>query len=133
MESFLCRVYIFNDKNDLFFLFQDRYTTPEKTVLVDKIQNWFLLSSTKLNNYSITKFTRKIKICDNTNQDMDILSGTPFIIFAWSTTNPTNDITYHSSNRGSTVVPLISSLNLKVNLNTTQLETIEYRVNVKYL
>ena len=119
--------------NNLIFLFQDRYITPEKTVLVDKIQNWFLLSSIKFNNYSITKFTRKIKICDNTNQDMDILSGTPFIIFAWSTTNPTDDISYHFSNRGSTVAPLISSLNLKVNLNTTQLETIEYRVNVRYL
>ena len=64
---------------------------------------------------------------------MDILSGTPFLIFAWSTKNPGNDISYHSSNRGSTVAPLISSLNLKVTLNTSQLETIEYRVNVSYI
>lgn len=85
-----------------------------------------------MNNYSITKFTRKIKLCNNLGgEDLDIEQGTPHVIFAWGTKKPESDISYHdTTNRGSQVIPLISSLNLKVDLNINQLETKEYRVNV---
>ena len=40
------------------------------------------------------------------------------------------DITYHGLiNRGSKSIPLISSLNSMIDLNTSQLEQIEYYVN----
>lgn len=85
-----------------------------------------------MNNYSITKFTRKIKLCNNLGgEDLDIEQGTPHVIFAWGTKKSESDISYHdTTNRGSQVIPLISSLNLKVDLNINQLETKEYRVNV---
>jgi len=92
------------------------------------------LLSTQTNDYSITKFTRKIKICDKSGEDLDIEQGTPHVIFAWSTTKPTTDmITYHDrTNRDSKVIPLISSLNLKVDLSVNQLEKVEYYVNVNF-
>ena len=109
--------------------FTDRHIA-DRSVLQDKTQNWFLLTSSIVNGYSVTKFTRKIKACDSTGEDMDITTGTPFVIFAWGDPT-TSDISYHgATKRGSKAIPLISSLNLNVRIDMNQVETLDFRVNV---
>ena len=112
------------------FLFLDRHAVGKSLPLVDKVQNWFLLLSKTQNGYLMTKFTRKIKLCDNTGDDLDIIPGTPIVIFAWGEQVVPNEILYHEANRGSKSIPLISSLNQYVNLQTNQLEMAEFRVDV---
>lgn len=109
--------------------FTDRHI-EDKQVLVDKTQNWFPLSVSSKDGYLITKFTRKIKICDTTNEDIDIPPGTPFVIFAYSDKFSNGEITYHDSNRGTRTIPLISSLNTIANINMSEVETFDYRANV---
>lgn len=111
--------------------FSDRHTTSQRKLpQVDTVQNWFPISTFVREGYTIARFTRKIKICDTQNEDLDIQSGTPYIIFAWSNTLSNNEISYHGANRGSKTVPLISSLNLKPDLNMNEVETIDFTVNV---
>ena len=85
------------------------------------------------NSYSIVKFTRKIIICNNTNEyeDMDIVEGTPYVIFSWGNSlTSNNEIQYHGTNRSSTVLPLISSLRESVKLNMSEITTYDFLVNV---
>ena len=110
--------------------FSDRYVTLERDVMINPVQSWFLLESTSINGYLITKFTRKIKLCDKSLKHIDIETGTPFVIFAWGEEIVNNDISYHKSNRGAKVVALISSFNNIVKLNASQIETLEYHTNV---
>lgn len=113
--------------------FTDRHITEDLNVVVDKEQDWIPLLVKKKDGYTISKFTRKIKRCDDSNEDLDIPDGTPFIIFSWGTNFANGDITYHGrNNRGSKIVPLISSLNLRVDLDETKLEIEEFRVNVNF-
>ena len=115
--------------------FTDRHINafPDRTRHVDKEQNWFPLKVMVKDGYTIAKFTRKIKICDTTNEDMDIEPGTPFIIYAWGDKfDSSNDAAYHGSNRGSKTVPLITSLNLKVDVDMNEVEITDFTVNVYY-
>ena len=111
--------------------FTDRNIKTTRAVNVDKEQNWFSLKTIFKDGYTIAKFTRKIKICDTSNEDIDIENGTPFVIYAWGDSLSNNDAGYHGkSNRGSKTVPLITTLNTKVSVNMNEVETTEYRVNV---
>lgn len=111
--------------------FTDRHTKDKKALpQVDSIQNWFPISTVIKDGVTIAKFTRKIKICDKTGEDLDIQSGTPYVIFAWGNSLVNNEISYHGSNRGSKTLPLISSLNLKPNIDMSQVETLDFKVNV---
>jgi hypothetical protein len=111
-------------------VFSDRHISGRQ-VLVDKEQNWFPLNATFVDGYLISKFTRKIKLCDKSGEDMDITVGTPHVIYAWSTNFNKDEIVYHGpANRGSRVVPLISSLNVKTDMNNPKTVLTDYRVNV---
>lgn len=112
--------------------FTDRNIKSTRNRNIDKEQNWFSLLTINKDNYIISKFTRKIKICDTNNEDIDIESGTPFVIFAWGESFSNNDADYHGSNRGSKTVPLITTLNTKVNINMNEVEITDFRVNVIY-
>jgi hypothetical protein len=95
------------------------------------VQNWFSLNATFTDGYLISKFTRKIKLCDKSGEDLDIEMGTPHVIYAWSQVFNKNEITYHGhENRGSRVVPLISSLNSESSIDFNKTDIVEYRVNV---
>ena len=87
------------------------------------------------NSFSIVKFTRKIVICNRTNddEDMDIQPGTPFVVFAWGNSlSNNNDIQYHgANNRNSKVLPLIGSLREAVKLNMSEITTYDFLANVK--
>ena len=109
--------------------FTDRHIRG-RSVLVNQHQNWLPVLVKHTDGYLITKFTRKIKICDQNNEDMDIPNGTPFVIFAYGTEFEENgDIGYHSF-RGTKSVPLINSLNKKIDFDMTEIETADFKVDV---
>jgi len=118
--------------------FTDRHLNNHLSADINENQEWFILSSSFRNGYLITKFTRKIKICDETNKHLDIKSGMNFVVFSFGKEiNNTNDkVEYHGSNRGSKALNLIGSTNkFEVKLNKSDLdslEAVEYRVNVTY-
>ena len=113
------------------FHFTDRHILSDGTVKVDSNQDWFPLLVKQVEGYTVSKFTRKIKLCDESKEDSDISEGTPFVIFSWNPKLEGNDIGYHGRDkRGQRTVPLISSLNLKIELDETKLESKEFRVNV---
>ena len=86
--------------------------------------------SKTLNGYLITKFTRKIKLCDNSNEDLDIVPGVQTVIYAWSSEQPQNDQPAQHTYRSSCKMQLISSINQVVALNANQLEKAEFLVDV---
>jgi hypothetical protein len=108
--------------------FTDRHI-KDRSVLINKAQNWHPVSVTSKNGYLVGKFTRKIKICDKTNQDVDIPTGTPYVIFAYGTKFANGDITYHDF-RGSKTLPLISALNNIVDIDMSTVKTADFRINV---
>lgn len=112
--------------------FTDRHVLDQRIIpTIDKTQNWFHLSTKIQDGYIMSKFTRKIKLCDTTGEDLDIEKGTPFVIFAWGDTFNNNDAAYHgASNRGVKTVPLISSLNRISKIKMNEVEMIDFRVNV---
>lgn len=112
--------------------FTDRHIKGRE-VIVDQTQNWFPISIFSKDGYLVTKFTRKIRICDETNQDLDIPTGTPMTIFAFGTILIDDDIGYHGMNRGTKSVPLISSLNTAAKLDLDEIDQVEYRVNVNLI
>ena len=65
---------------------------------MDKTQNWFPINAFKKDNYTVLKFTRKIKVCDSklVNEDLDILTGSIILIFA--TGSSTSDLSIKSLN-----------------------------------
>jgi hypothetical protein len=68
-----------------------------------------LLYSAEQNGYTIFKFTRPIKVCNE--EDRIIEEGSPYVIFAWSDQDPapSQDISYHgATKRGVRALVLIS-------------------------
>ena len=112
--------------------FTDRHIR-DRDVLIDEEQNWMPLGVMKRNEYLVAKFTRKIKICDKSGEDMDIPDGTPFVIYAYGTKFEENGDIGHHDSRGTKSVPLISSLNNKIDLDMSKVETQEFRVDVSYI
>ena len=78
--------------------FTDRHIN-DTNVLIDKEQNWHLISMTSSDLNMHVKFTRKLKICDSTHDDLDIDIGTPHLILAYGTKFISGDISYHGQNR----------------------------------
>lgn len=112
--------------------FSNRYVGSSNGVpIMDSTQNWMMLYFQQENGFTTVAFTRKIQIC-NSVHSIDILPGTQSIIFAWGSSFSKNDIAYHGGNRSSTQLPLISSLNRKVVLNMSEIETYDFTVNVNH-
>lgn len=112
--------------------FTDRHATDMRTVLIDQIQNAFLLYYSQENGFTTVIFTRKLKICNFNPVDIpiDINPGPQYLVYAWGTNLLNNNIRYHGSNRSSTSIPLTNVLNAKVNYNSSEIETVDYTVNV---
>lgn len=114
--------------------FTDRRTEGNQ-VKLDTVQNWNLLSFTVDNSYTNIVFKRNIKLCAsatsnlNGNYFIDIVRGTQYLIYAWGNLNSNGDIQYHSTqNRSSTSLPLISTLNKRIDLNVSSIETYNFTV-----
>ena len=101
-------VFVFYTQNGV-ANFTDRHIV-KRAVLIDKNQDWKLLSHSLSNGYTIVKFKRDLDTCDD-KEDITIESGTSRIIYAWNTNQPIDGaIEYHGTrNRGSSSVQLISS------------------------
>ncbi len=75
---------------------------------MDQEQNWFPLSIKREADYLKAKFTRKILVNSKSNEDLDVATGSPFVVFAWGKAPPADDITYHGpENRGQMGVNLL--------------------------
>lgn len=110
--------------------FTDRHIR-DRQVLVDKEQNWFPIGVARRNEFLVATFTRKIKICDKSGEDMDIPDSAPIVIFAYgSKFMPNGDIGYHDSSRGIKGIQLTSAVNARIELDMSQIETQDYRVDV---
>jgi len=114
--------------------FTNRYVGAAKSLpIINPNQYWSRLYYNQQNGYTTAIFTRQLVIC-NASNSIDIVSGTQYVIFAWgnsfSTTSSSTDIAYHLSNRSSTSLPLISTLNKNIVLNMSQIETYDFIVNV---
>ena len=112
--------------------FTDRHVEGTNSrPIKDQIQNWRLLQMSQENGFITVVFTRKLKIpCSNLTNEVNIdIVGTQYAIFAWGSLN-NGDISYHGANRGSTSLQLTTSLNQNINLDMTDIETMDFRVNV---
>ena len=106
---------------------QAGYVTPS----ISTQQLWTPLLTVAQNGYIISKSTRKLKLCDTTGQHMDIESGTPHVIFSCGDSFSNNDAAYHGpNNRDTKSLPLISSLNANITINMSQVQTVDFKVNV---
>ena len=108
--------------------FTDRFINGQTKPVIDKNQDWKLLSSAESNGYTIFKFQRPIKLCDA--DDRTIEEGTPRVIFAWGKSDPApgQDISYHESNRLSKGISLISYQSRSSNQVPADSEEIDFVV-----
>ena len=115
--------------------FTNRYVGSSNSLpVINPYQYWSMLYYNQQNGFTTAIFTRNLVIC-NASNSIDIVSGTQFVIFAWGnsfgSSGSFTDISYHSSsNRSSSSLPLISTLNRNIALNMSQLETYDFIVNV---
>ena len=80
-------------------------------LFIDKLQNWILLNATKTGGYTVIQFKRDINLCSvDTNEDLNILSGTPYVSYSWSDAIPLTYIDYFNKNTNVQPVPLISAV-----------------------
>jgi len=111
--------------------FTDRHIRG-KNVLIDSVQNWFLIASKKLNGFTTIQFKRLINTCDD--NDMIIPSGTVKLIVAWNNALPPvgGDISYHGPNNRSPVrLLLLNSLNQPLVITAAdKIETYDFNLNV---
>lgn len=110
--------------------FTDRHIGNNE-VLIDKKQNWIPLLIASKGEFLQAKFTRKIKLCDESGDDRDVEDGSPFVIFSYGKNFLNGDITYHDF-RGSKTLPLITSVNVDVQLDMSKIETVDFRVDVTF-
>ena len=92
-------------------IFIDAHFEGNYTIMPDTEQNWQLLSSSESNGITCIKFTRKIILSDiDSENDVDIETGTPNVTYAWGTVDPVSFINYHTSRRGMRPVPLLTGV-----------------------
>jgi hypothetical protein len=116
--------------------FTGRYVASSPSLpIINKVQYWKMLHYSQNNGYTTAIFSRNLTVC-NAAHAIAIVPGTLFVIFAWGSSFTSNslfkDIKYHSpANRSSTSLPLTSTINQKITLNMNQIQTVDFRVNVK--
>ncbi|GFU45377.1 DBH-like monooxygenase protein 1 [Nephila pilipes] len=93
--------------NDGQVFFQDRHATGNIMPVIDKIQNWNLLSGSENNTHTVLVFRRKLDTCDKDDRKID--DSTTRLIYAYSDEDPPseNALQYHFKNRGTKSVLLL--------------------------
>ena len=115
--------------------FKDAHSDPtEFKIYPDTVANWKLLFYNRANGVTTVIFTRKITICPAPGQpfiETNInVEPQAYVIFAYGNNFKSNFPTYHGNTRGSKSLPLLVP-NGKVNFDMTQVEEVEFIVNVK--
>ncbi|KAL4218772.1 DBH-like monooxygenase protein 1 [Mactra antiquata] len=87
----------------------DRHTVGHSTPVVDKSQDWHLLLAKENEFGTVLKFVRKIRTCDD-SEDENIQLGTSRVIYAYGQQDPVSEdsINYHGTSRGTKSVALLS-------------------------
>ena len=114
--------------------FKDAHVESSTTVLYDSVQNWEKLYYSRLNGVTTVIFKRKNIICnpDQPSNEINIdVSPSSYVIYAWGNNFNNGLPAYHQNNRGSRSLPLLAALNQKVVLNMNEVETADFRVNVR--
>ena len=136
-----------------YIFIKDRHISGRK-VLMDKTQDWLLLSSLQQDGYTIFKFTRPLELCSEEDRSIEVdiyfcilflfqfnkkifflnlirQRGSPYVIYAYGLTDPLSgqDIMYHDGRRGTKVVNIISSLLNDEALSIQDVETLEYSIS----
>ena len=113
------------------FKFVDGHVEDQPMLIQDSVQNWKCLYFSKLDSFMTVIFTRKLSICakDQPINEINIdIAPTQYVIYSWGTTAQP---TYHGAvNRGSKSLPLLAALNQNVRIDMSDVETIDFRVNV---
>ncbi len=114
--------------------FRDAHTENENSVLYDTVQNWQPLFYSQRNGATTVIFRRSIKVCNPSQPANEInidIAPTQYVIFAWGTNYQGGLPAYHGSvSRGTKFLPLLSSLNAKITLDMSRIETSEdFRVS----
>ena len=81
----------------------DGHTLGHSPPVLDKQQDWFLISAAEANGVTTVRFWRKLNTCDS--EDRPILDGTTRVIFSYHSDDikpeEVHPMLYHGSNRGS--------------------------------
>ena len=103
-------------------------------------QNAFadLLFMDKMDDVLTVIFSRNLTICpkiaNTTDNLVNIVQGSQYLIWAWGSSLFNNDISYHgATNRGSVSIPLINTINEPVELNMSEITTAQVSVTVSLL
>lgn len=104
-------------------------------VSIDTVQNWKRLFYSRVNGATTVIFTRALKICvssvDQLADEVNInIEPSSHVIWAYGDSFRNNFPGYHASNRGSKSLPLLATLNQRVELDMTQIEEAEFVVDV---
>ncbi|ESO82138.1 hypothetical protein LOTGIDRAFT_135247 [Lottia gigantea] len=89
--------------------FKDRHSIGHYEPIIDKSQDWILLSGKEENGKTVLKFVRKLRSCDK--DDRNIEEGTTKVIFSWHPEDPQHEtgLPFHGdSNKGSKSLLLLS-------------------------
>jgi hypothetical protein len=120
---------------DATFNFTDRHIGNNRSVLIDREQNWRpLVVRAEDGGYLRAKFMRKIRLAVESNgEDVDVAAGAPFVIFAWGDNFRNDDLRYHGpNNRSQRAVNLIESTPSGSNLEQDE-EAFDFRTEVSLL
>lgn len=118
-------------QSDGSFNFTERSAFSETEPTIDKNQDYTMLFNSQISGYTTLIFKRKITICrnDSSEIDLNIETGTSFVIVAWGSI--INNIPqYHGQNKLAISIPLISTLNKAININMNDVETYDFTVDV---
>ena len=81
--------------------FSDRkYDSSANKLDLDTKQNWFILDAFKKDEYTVLKFSKKIRVCDDglKNEDLDVSTGLVTLVYATGSTLTNQDIQIQSIN-----------------------------------
>jgi len=115
--------------------FRDAHTEGFYNVITDSTQNWQNLYYLNKGGITTVIVKRALKVCNPWQPVSEInidITQTQFVIYSWgSDFSDVNVPAYHGpNNRGAKFLPILATLNEKITLDMSQVETIDFRVNV---
>ncbi|CAD5114492.1 DgyrCDS3617 [Dimorphilus gyrociliatus] len=112
------------------FHLQDRHAVAKSEPVLDKKQDWKLIWGKTYHEFSIYKFERKLKTCDE--EDIDIGTGTTRLIWSYSTAlmgEGDNFVGHATTNRGTKSVLLLNTKSEKSDeMKLADSEPIDFRI-----
>ena len=113
--------------------FSDRHIFDKrKPPIMDQEQNWFPVIIKQENGFLKALFTRKIFINSRNNEDIDIATGSPFVVYAWGPKSG-NDIGPHGpNNRGQQGINLLK-IKSSSSYDPNVVKSLDFRINASLI